>query len=210
MPNQISVQILHSQTDASSLQNTTFQECDNTMPPSPILTSASHPSHDHSITGCSLSHLPMPRQANTCHTEGFSSLTTADILLITSNCNYRSHVWHVRLLTEPHPAFPHSGTSVPCSAISDFPLVIGQSNPSSKFPSLPSLPLMGQPAQNNQIIKSGWQCFVQDSQAWQMGTMQKCVQSCLTIAEPNMRLETGAVTETAMKKHRHSEFITSH
>lgn len=67
---------------------------------------------------------------------------------------------------------------------------------------------MGQPAQSNQIMKSGWQCFTQDSQAWQMEAMQKCVQSCLTNAEPNMRLETGAVTEIVMKKHRYAEFIT--
>jgi hypothetical protein len=40
-----------------------------------------------------------------------------------------------------------------------------------------------------------------------MGTMEKYVQSCLTIAEPNMRLETGAVNEMSMK-HRHAEFIT--
>jgi hypothetical protein len=40
-----------------------------------------------------------------------------------------------------------------------------------------------------------------------MGTMQKCVQSCLTIAEPNTRLGTGAVTEIGMKKHRHAEFM---
>jgi hypothetical protein len=169
---------------------------------------------------------------NTCHTEGISSLLIADMLLISShsNCHYNADPYsqevvinelnHVALkalratifyrsqTAEPpfNVQFPWSqvnNLSVKFPSISDFPLASKETFNGGD--SLSSLPLMGQPAQKNQIIKSGWQDVIQDSQAWHTGTIQTCVQSRLTVTEPNTRLQTG---EIVMKKHRHAEFVT--